>query len=305
VPLRQFTKPTCGAKLILPRDQTIWHPSACCQQSPLPGKQRCARHGGSNAGARTPEGMARAAMRLHQGRRKWIARMKAEGQPLPFAGFKPKGSGTPREARAEVRAARAREREVYAASALDTERAVELLHMVRALVPAYIRKDHWRKASTAERTRIATEIVGKLNTFPAEGPFAEKIATAKCEARMALAPAMVAKLYDNIEPERAAKRAAEATRQRERNLVLALEHSRRWQAAKAEGRAERAAAAEREAEVAMAATWKAMDCPRPRRAPAPVVKHAVSPDWAGRVYGRQCGIRRRDSLAGEAQFMFL
>jgi hypothetical protein len=60
--------------------------------------------------------MASAARRLHEGRRSWIAKMKAEGKPLPFAGFRARGSGTPREARQAAIAMRADERERYRTS---------------------------------------------------------------------------------------------------------------------------------------------------------------------------------------------
>jgi len=90
-----------------------------------PGKQRCARQDGRCTGPRSPTGMASVAERMHEGRRAWVARTKAEGKPLTFAGFRPKGSGTPREVRQAAIAMRAAERERYSASkgAAETAKA--------------------------------------------------------------------------------------------------------------------------------------------------------------------------------------
>jgi hypothetical protein len=48
------------------------------------GKKRCRLHGGLSTGAKTPEGQARALAARLEGRRRWIAQMKAEGKKFPW-----------------------------------------------------------------------------------------------------------------------------------------------------------------------------------------------------------------------------
>jgi len=48
-------------------------------------KTRCRLHGGLSTGARTPEGKARVLAALTEGRRRWIAQMKADGKKFPWA----------------------------------------------------------------------------------------------------------------------------------------------------------------------------------------------------------------------------
>jgi hypothetical protein len=66
----------CGAKL---HGQLAW-----CRRWPVKGKKRCRLHGGLSTGAKTPEGKARALAALSEGRRRWIAQMKAEGKKFPW-----------------------------------------------------------------------------------------------------------------------------------------------------------------------------------------------------------------------------
>jgi hypothetical protein len=44
---------------------------------------RCQVHGGCSSGPRTPEGMRNTVAALHEGRREWIARVKARGRKVP------------------------------------------------------------------------------------------------------------------------------------------------------------------------------------------------------------------------------
>ena len=64
----------CGAKL---HNQRAW-----CRRWPVKGKKRCRLHGGLSTGAKTEEGKARALAARLEGRRRWVARMKAEGKKL-------------------------------------------------------------------------------------------------------------------------------------------------------------------------------------------------------------------------------
>ena len=66
----------CGAKL--------HNKLACCRRWPVKGKKRCRLHGGCSTGAKTPEGKARVLAALTEGRRRWIAQMKAEGKKFPW-----------------------------------------------------------------------------------------------------------------------------------------------------------------------------------------------------------------------------
>jgi hypothetical protein len=69
-------KRRCGAKL---HGQL-----GCCRRWPVKGKKRCRLHGGLSTGAKTPEGKARVLAALSEGRRRWIAQMKAEGSKFPW-----------------------------------------------------------------------------------------------------------------------------------------------------------------------------------------------------------------------------
>ena len=67
----------CGAKL--------HNQLACCRHWPVKGKKRCRLHGGLSTGAKTEEGKARALAARLEGRRRWVAQMKAEGKKFPWA----------------------------------------------------------------------------------------------------------------------------------------------------------------------------------------------------------------------------
>jgi hypothetical protein len=53
-----------------------------CKARALNGSCRCRMHGGLSTGPRTPEGRARSIAAMVEGRRRWLARMKAEGKKL-------------------------------------------------------------------------------------------------------------------------------------------------------------------------------------------------------------------------------
>jgi hypothetical protein len=54
-----------------------------CRNWPVPGKTRCRFHGGLSTGPKTSDGKARAVAAMVEGRRRWVARMKAEGTKFP------------------------------------------------------------------------------------------------------------------------------------------------------------------------------------------------------------------------------
>jgi hypothetical protein len=54
-----------------------------CKNWALPGSKRCRLHGGRSTGPTTPEGMARTVAAMNAGRVRWLARLKAEGKPVP------------------------------------------------------------------------------------------------------------------------------------------------------------------------------------------------------------------------------
>lgn len=54
-----------------------------CRNWPVAGSTRCRLHGGRSTGPTTPEGMTRTLAAMAAGRRRWLARLKAEGKPVP------------------------------------------------------------------------------------------------------------------------------------------------------------------------------------------------------------------------------
>jgi hypothetical protein len=70
--------------------------NAHCKQPPLRycrnwavrGRTRCKFHGGMSTGPKTPEGKARVIAAMVEGRRRWLAQLKAEGRKFP-GGRKP------------------------------------------------------------------------------------------------------------------------------------------------------------------------------------------------------------------------
>ena len=73
--IRSRTRQRCGA---IKHDGTLW-----CRNWPVPGKKRCRFHGGKATGARTAEGKARVIAAMVEGRRKWLAELKAQGLKAP------------------------------------------------------------------------------------------------------------------------------------------------------------------------------------------------------------------------------
>jgi hypothetical protein len=78
----------CGARVknLLRRkpDGTVVRArSPFCQAWAMKGKARCRLHGGASTGPKTPEGKARVAAAMHEGRRRWIEQMKAQGKKIP------------------------------------------------------------------------------------------------------------------------------------------------------------------------------------------------------------------------------
>jgi hypothetical protein len=66
-------KQRCGAKL---HRKLKW-----CSRWPVPGKKRCRLHGGLSTGARTPDGKAKAAAALREGRQRWLEETRARRRP--------------------------------------------------------------------------------------------------------------------------------------------------------------------------------------------------------------------------------
>jgi hypothetical protein len=54
-----------------------------CRNWALPGSTRCRLHGGLSTGPLTPEGLARTVAAMKAGRARWVAKLKAEGKPIP------------------------------------------------------------------------------------------------------------------------------------------------------------------------------------------------------------------------------
>jgi hypothetical protein len=75
--------------------------SSRCRNWALAGSKRCRLHGGHSTGPRTPEGMSRTVEALKAGRARWLAKLRAEGRPIPY-GRKKGGHNRSIEERAQV-----------------------------------------------------------------------------------------------------------------------------------------------------------------------------------------------------------
>jgi hypothetical protein len=73
-------------------------PLRYCRNWRVPGRHRCRLHSGLSTGPTTPEGMARTVAAMLAGRRRWLVRLKSEGQPIP-CGRKKGGRNAPLEER--------------------------------------------------------------------------------------------------------------------------------------------------------------------------------------------------------------
>jgi hypothetical protein len=58
--------------------------STRCRNWALAGSKRCRLHGGHSTGPVTAEGKARTVEAMKSGRARWLAKLKAEGKPIPF-----------------------------------------------------------------------------------------------------------------------------------------------------------------------------------------------------------------------------
>jgi hypothetical protein len=123
-----------------------------CRNWALPGSKRCRLHGGHSTGPRTPEGKARTIAAMKEGRARWLAKLKAEGRPIPFGRKKGGRNRLPEE----------REQAVY-----EKQCAREWRTMVHQSQSA-------RKASRAHRRQereSAAADAARLERFQAGGPF--------------------------------------------------------------------------------------------------------------------------------------
>src|SRR5271154_2678553 len=66
----------------LPALRKLMH-STRCRNWALPGGKRCRLHGGHSTGPVTAEGTARTVAAMNAGRARWLAKLKAEGKPVP------------------------------------------------------------------------------------------------------------------------------------------------------------------------------------------------------------------------------
>jgi hypothetical protein len=72
-----------------------------CRKWAVVGSKRCRLHGGLSTGPTTPEGMARTVAAMQAGRLRWLARLKAEGKPIP-CGRKKGGRNLPADEREQI-----------------------------------------------------------------------------------------------------------------------------------------------------------------------------------------------------------
>ncbi|SEE27796.1 hypothetical protein SAMN05444161_5309 [Rhizobiales bacterium GAS191] len=92
---RQLLRKRCGARtrrmVATGPDEAEPLRAVPCYNWPVKGGKRCKLHGGASTGPKTPEGKARAAASIAammEGRRRWVLKLKAQGQKLP-SGRKP------------------------------------------------------------------------------------------------------------------------------------------------------------------------------------------------------------------------
>jgi hypothetical protein len=120
-----------------------------CRNWALPGSTRCRLHGGHSTGPITPEGKARTVAALKAGRARWLAKLKADGKPIP-CGRKKGGRNRSIEARAQAAWERQCMREWRDASRQNRS-------------DRKARRDHERKA--------AADFSARRARFNAGGPF--------------------------------------------------------------------------------------------------------------------------------------
>jgi hypothetical protein len=130
----------------------LLHRSSRCKNWALPGSKRCRLHGGASTGPTTPEGMARTVAAMKAGRVRWLAKLRAEGKPVP-CGRKKGGRNRP----AEVRERAARE----AKWQRDCQRMAQRLRSTR--------KAH-REQRRQER-QVAADLALRRERFRAGLPF--------------------------------------------------------------------------------------------------------------------------------------
>jgi hypothetical protein len=107
-------------------DGSVRSRSPFCQAWAMKGKARCRLHGGASTGPKSPEGKARVAAAMHEGRRQWIARLKAQGKKIP--GGRKAGPGwiTPKMRERQRAEAARRETERWAAMTPVERRFAEI-----------------------------------------------------------------------------------------------------------------------------------------------------------------------------------
>ena len=243
--------------------------------------------------------------------------MKAEGRPLTFAGFRPKGSGKTPEVRSEEYAVRTKERAAYSLAKAQCSEAVELSKTIRATMLGFgaIKPSVLAHPTLAAPAVHALKLDAELRAIPADGPFAAKVAHAKTRSLHALLPALKAVI------EEAAEKAAEARKRRDRE-----EADRRREQVWAYWRdvaCRRREAIERARALreSKPTPWQApfarpgdpatgsLDLPCAKQQAAHAFRQSasmedqsgplVAPDFAGRVYGN-----RRSTLEGSASMHF-
>jgi hypothetical protein len=82
-----------------------------CRRWATPGHSRCALHGSKATGPTSPQGLASTIAAMKAGRARWLKKLKAAGQPIPF-GRKPGGKNRTAEEREQAALDAAAQREL-------------------------------------------------------------------------------------------------------------------------------------------------------------------------------------------------
>jgi hypothetical protein len=186
--------------------------------------------------------MTSVANRMHAGRRAWVARTKAEGKPLTFAGFRPKGSGLTREARAAAIAMRDTKRARYKANQEAAETAKATVQALRMIAPPKAAPGSLSRPEGQLRAAETVAVLRAVLDTPAKGPFARTIARQHGKALKAALPIMQTMLGEGVETALTAKRRDEFKAHHTRMREMACRASRERQEAMDQLEAERAAA---------------------------------------------------------------
>jgi hypothetical protein len=216
--------------------------------------------------------------------------MRAEGRPLPFAGFKPKGSGKTREVREAEAQAKRSQRFLYGESKREAEAAKTSVQTIRAMLPRYVCQDHFDVPGNTTLAAQAVRSFEDLQALPKEGPFAYELARLKIKAFAAMVPVFKA----------ATARAFKEAIQREKREAADRQYEETWAFVTSRLGRQKAPCPPQPSGERASDSFTALeplpdpdaylgpDIPpaRPKPVPEPEAMHVIMPDFQGRLAAR-------------------